>query len=260
MEELLKDHAVGRADASSLGERTAGALLVGVMLGVGEISAGLAKDPRASADALLRKQSVLDSLLGERTDPAAKRIRARFARLCGVALLGAKEWSRAAGQLEQAAALGYEPRFRLLRDQARAALGGARTDQALLLSRERVAVLEAHNSSARGAKDPSTVVVLELNGYPLQPALLDPVRCEAHLDLARVLLAAGDVAEAGKVCTLAAKLDTSNAEALLLVARVHQARGQLAEARRAVFKGLRSVREETIRKQFRMLLKELGPN
>ncbi len=260
MQDLLATHFVARGQ-TALADDTPGAILASGLVRLGEIAAGSPEEAGRRAESLLAKQAPLESLLGSRSDPAAQRIRARFARFCGVGLLGAGDWERAAKWLQRASELGYEPRFRLLGDLARVEQAREQAGpQALELARERVKALEKHAAIARATTDPAGVVAFELLGYPLQPALLDPLRCEAHLDLAEVLLGAGKADEAGTVCARATRLDSRNPRNLLVQARVFQSQGRKNEARKAVFKGLQSIREETIRKQFRALLQELGPN
>jgi tetratricopeptide (TPR) repeat protein len=259
MQDLVATHCVAHGQ-KALGDDTPGAILASALVHLGEIAAGSAEEAGARAEGLVSKHAVLESLLGPRKDPAARRIRARFSRLCGVALAGAGDWERAGTWFEKADAFGYEPRFRLLRDQARVEKGRGQSGRVLVLAKARVKSLEAHAAAARTVTGAAGAVGFELRGYPLQPALIDPLRCEAHLDLAEALLAGDKAAEAGTACARATELDPRNPRNLLLSARIFQSQGKLNEARKAVFKGLRAVREETIRKQFRALLQELGPN
>ena len=154
---------------------------------------------------------------------------------------------------------GYEPRFRLLGEFARWRVAQAATEGALALTRERVKILELHAARA-DPKDATALIHWELRGYPVHRELLDPLRGAAFLALAELLLATGEADEASEACDRAVQLDSTNARSLLVSARIHQAAGRVGEARKAVFKGLQGAREETLRKQFRDMLHELGPN
>jgi tetratricopeptide (TPR) repeat protein len=255
LDQILVSHALERGgrrgpeESPGLGAR---------LVDLGFEAASPEPDPAALQGGL---EGVLNGL-GARVDRVGQRQRAwaHFALARGLAAAGQAEEALAAAATAES--LGFEPRPSLLALRARCLVELERTEEGLAAARERMTALETHTARARGAK-PAERLPWELRGYPVEEVALARLRSRAALDLARLLLGAGGLDEAQEACDRAGQLDPRNPWVPFVRARILQAQGRIGEARNVVLRSLQGVsnnHDETLGRQLRALLKELGPN